>query len=202
MKRYILIILILAVVQNLYSENLNIKKCYSESYKFEKNQNYKDSIRVLLPIYKKYPKGYTIILRLAWLSYLNKKYSDAIKYYKKANKISIYSLEPKLGLTLVYLHIEKYIKVEEICGIILKTDYYNYYANLRLIYSLNYQKKYKDSYKIIIKMLTIYPTNVKLLVELGKNYYAQKQFEKAFKTFYDVLILDPVNVTAKSYLFK
>jgi len=50
-------------------------------------------------------------------------------------------------------------------------------------------------------MLSLYPTSVLFLVELGKIYYV-KDKAKAKKIFEDVLILDPNNIIAKEYLNK
>jgi tetratricopeptide (TPR) repeat protein len=53
-----------------------IKKAYEQSYLYEKIGDYKNAIRVLIPVYEAYPSGYTVNLRLGWLYYLLGKYKD------------------------------------------------------------------------------------------------------------------------------
>ncbi len=40
--------------------------------------DYKDAISVFIPLYEKYPRGYTVNLRLGYLFFLNKNYENAI----------------------------------------------------------------------------------------------------------------------------
>ena len=75
------IILLFSITLMLFG--LDIKKAYYDSYNYEKMGDYKDAIKVLIPIYNKYPNGYTLNLRLGWLFYLSKKYQNALDHYKK-----------------------------------------------------------------------------------------------------------------------
>jgi tetratricopeptide (TPR) repeat protein len=179
-----------------------IDSIYKESYKYEKMANYKDAIKVLMPLYKKYPNGYTLNLRLGYLFSMNKDYKTAINYYKKASLILPNSFEPQLGLMKIYLLMHKYQKVTQIGFSILKFDYYNYYTNLYIINSLIAQRKYDDALKFVNKILNIYPTDVTYLTKLAQIYeiknpaYAKKIYEDS------ILILDPNNIQAKRYLNK
>jgi len=179
-----------------------VTKAYLNSYNYEKIGDYKDAIKVLIPVYKKYPKGYTLNLRLGYLFFMNKKYQNSINYYNKASLSLPYSVEPKLGMMKVYLTIGQYEKVIEIGYSILKTDFYNYYANLYTLQALRIVKKYDDATILANKMLTLYPTDVIYLVNLAKIYeitnpaYAKKLYKDS------ILILDPNNIAAKIYLGK
>jgi tetratricopeptide (TPR) repeat protein len=179
-----------------------INNAYKNSYNYEKTGNYKDAIKALIPIYKKYPTGYTLNLRLGYLFYMNKNYKNAISYYKKASLILPNSFETKLGLMRVYLAIGDNQNVTNIGYSILKIDLYNYYANLYVIDSLINQKKYDDALNLINKMLAIYPTNIAYLTKLAKIYEV-KNPAYAKKIYLDsILILDPNNIAAKIYLNK
>jgi len=193
---------ILFLLLAIFSFGNEIKTAYLNSYNYEKIADYKDAIKVLIPIVKKYPNGYTLNMRLGYLFYLNKNYKNAINYYKKASLILPNSFEPRLGIMKVYLAIGKNQKVTEIGYSILKRDYFNYYANLYVIKALMNQKKYNDALRLVNKILTIYPTDVTYLVKLAKIYeiknraYAKKIYKDS------ILILDPNNVNAKIYLNK
>ncbi len=178
----------------------DIKNAYYKSYKYEVAGDYKDAIRSLMIIYNNYPNGYTVNLRLGWLYYLNKNYSNSIFHYKKAIKVVPYSVEAKLGLTLPLLAQGKYSSVEKLCYQILNQDFYNYYGNLKLVYVLRKQKKYDLAEKVINKMLYLYPTDTNFLLELGILKFEKREFNNAKRILNDVLILDPENLKAKHYL--
>ena len=200
-KVFFLIFLSFIFFTKVFALSINeIKNAYYNSYKYEIAGDYKDAIRSLMVVYKSYPNGYTVNLRLGWLYYLDRKYSNSIYHYKKAVKVMPYSVEAKLGLTLPLLAQGKFNSVEKICYQILNQDFYNYYANLRLVYVLRMQKKYDLAEKIVNKMLYIYPTDTKFLLELGILNYEKKNYNSAKKIFNDVLILDPENIKAKEYL--
>jgi tetratricopeptide (TPR) repeat protein len=194
MKKLIILLLV------IFSFADDIKNAYFDSYNYEKIGDYKDAIKVLIPIYKKYPKGYTLNLRLAYLFFLDKKYQNAIKYYQQASLSLPYSLEPKLGMMRIYLSIGEYQKAVEIGYSILKIDFYNYYGNLYTLQALKGLKRYDDAIAVANKILTIYPTDITYLVNLAKIYeitnpeYAKKIYKES------VLILDPNNIAAKLYL--
>ena len=186
---------------NINDSNLtkfqDIKNGYFKSYDYEQMGKYDEAIKVLLPIYNLYPKGYTLNLRIGWLFSMNKKYSDALKYYKKASLINKYAVDPKLGIINIYLEIGKYKEAELVSQEILKVDYYNFYANLYIVRSLIKQKKYSIATNIINKMLYLYPTNVTFLEQLAIIYKntKSKYLDKLYK---DILILDPNNVFVRS----
>ena len=193
------LLIFLAVCLFAFS-NKEIKEIYYKSYNYEKMGDYKDAIKVLIPLYNKYSNSYTVNLRLGWLFYLNKNYSNSIKHYEKASLILPYSIEPKLGLMRDYLAMQNFKEALKIGNNILREDFYNYYGNYYEILALKGIKDYKNALKIADKMLSLYPTSVLFLNALGEIYYLQNKKDLAKKIFENVLILDPNNVVAKSYL--
>jgi len=183
----------------LFSEQMTdtVKKDYFKSYDYEQMGKYKEAIKVLSPLYSKYPKGYTLNLRLGWLFSLQKRYSDAVKYYKKATLANMYALDPKLGMISVYLETQKFKEAEIVAQELIKIDYYNYYANLYIIKALIAQKKFDVATKMVNKMLALYPTDIKYLEQLATIYQYQKSKYLA-KLYEDILILDPNNILVRS----
>lgn len=190
--KYLLILLVLKSL--LFSSDFeDVKLQYFKSYDYEYMQRYSEAIKVLAPLYKKYPTGYTLNLRFGWLFFLDKKYNDAIKHYKQASLISPFALDPRLGLIRVYLDTYDFDKAQIISYELLKIDYYNYYANLYAIKTLIAQKKYDIAIVMINKMLSLYPTDVKYLEQLAIVYKATDS-KYLRKTYEDILILDPNNI--------
>ncbi len=196
-----ILFLFLLSISSLFgsSEFEKIKTQYFKSYDYEQMQKYSEAIKVLTPLYNKYPKGYTLNLRFGWLFYLDKKYKDASKYYKQASLVNPYALDPRIGLIRVYLDTYSFEDAEQVAYELLKIDFYNYYANLYIIQALTAQKKYDISVEIVRKMLALYPTDISYLEQLAIIYKLTNN--KYLQTVYeDILVLDPNNVLVRSDL--
>jgi tetratricopeptide (TPR) repeat protein len=197
--KIVLIFFLFLGLSSASDEFEDIKNGYFKSYDYEQMQKYSEAIKVLAPLYKKYPNGYTLNLRFGWLFYLKRSYNDSIKYYKIASLQNPYALDPKLGLIQVYLRTNSYHEAEITAYELLKVDYYNYYANLYVIKALIAQKKYNIATDIIKKMLALYPTDIAYLEQLAivykitNNSYLEKLYE-------NILILDPNNVLVRTDL--
>jgi len=196
-KLLLIFLLTLSLLKS--SDFQDIKQAYFKSYDYEQMGRYGEAIKVLTPLIAKYPKGYTLNLRFGWLFYLNKNYNNSIMYYKKASLLSPYALDPRLGLTRVYLDTYSFKKAQVVAYEILKIDYYNYYANIYAIQSLIAQKKYYIAKEITNKMIALYPTDVSFL-ELLAVIYKDTNNKLLKKLYGDILILDPNNVLARSNL--
>ena len=201
LRVFVLLLLIFSSIA--YSMDYEeIKSSYSRSYFYEKSGDYEDAIKALMPVYKSFPNGYTVNLRLGWLYYLVKKYANSEFHYKKALQAVPSSVEAMLGLTLPYIAQGKWSDTEALCYRILRIDYYNYYGNLRLSYVLRMEGKHSIAEAVDRKMLSFYPADVNFLLELALSLYHQGKIAYAKSLFQDVLILEPENPLAKEYLKK
>ncbi len=206
LKKYYYILFSLALLFNagsLFAKELSgeqISQAYYKSYNYEKSGNYKDAIKALQLVYSEYSKAYGVNNRLGYLYRLNAQFKNAETHYKQAATALPDALTPKLGLMYVYLQAKKYDEANKIGYQILSIDYYNYYGNLRLAYVLRQIEQPDLAEKILIKMLTRYPSDVTYLTELGLLKYQQENFVRATAIMQEVLILDPENVDARSVL--
>ncbi|MBN1968519.1 MAG: hypothetical protein JXR48_07795 [Candidatus Delongbacteria bacterium] len=201
MKTYIIIILTL--IFSLMADEMSndaIKSCYSESYKFEKAQNYTEAIRAMMDVYNSYPNTYTVNYRLGWLFYLNGNYANAKKHLNASLLVNPSSVEVMNTIALVYAAQEEWLALEELTLQVMKIDYYNHYANYWNVYSLKMQKKYDLGEKAARKMLAIVPASITFLSELGEIMYFSEKYEDSYSLFNSVIILDPYNQAAKYYL--
>jgi len=180
---------------------LNISDAYRKSYDYEKMCSCADAVKTLLPVYQKYPNGYTVNLRLGWLFFLNRKYENAIKHYKKAVMAAPSSIEANLGLLKSYFYSGNLENAVRVGNIILKEDVYNYYGNYYTILALEAKKENKEALKLINKMLKLYPTSIIYLQELAKIEKINNP-KKAKQIYKSILILDPNNIEARNYLTK
>ena len=195
------ILLILTISFIMLFANDTIKETYSKSFEYEKMGNYKEAIKILQPLYQKYPKGYTLNLRLGWLFFLSKRYNNALKHYQKASLILPSSFEPRLGICRVYLATQYWEKAKIISYSILKEDPLNYYANLYATQALIKENNFKDAQYIIRKMLIRYPTDISFL-ELKAYIESIIDIKLAINTYNTILTLDPNNVLATIFFKK
>lgn len=180
--------------------NEQISQAYYKSYNYEKAGNYTDAIKALQLVYNEYSKAYGVNNRLGYLYRLNAQYKNAESHYKQAIAALPDAMTPKLGLMYVYLQAQNYDEASKLGYQILNVDFYNYYGNLRLAYVLRMTGKLDLAEKILLKMLTLYPSDVLYLTEFGLLKYQQKDFERTRLVMNSVLILDPENVDARSVL--
>ena len=177
-----------------------IQTSYYKSYTYEKMANDSDASKALSAVYAAYPKSYTVNLRLAYLYFQSGYYANALNHYETAILAIPDAIDPKLGKMWVLMRKEKYEEAASLGYQVLKLDYMNYYANLRLAYILRLQKKYELAEKINLKLLALHPTDVLFLTEYGALQYDMGNLEKAAVIFQDVLILDPENVDSRAFL--
>ena len=198
---YRTLIIFVLILLPLYTY-ANVEDAYKRSYSYEKRQDYENAIKSIMPVYKQYPMGYTVNLRLGWLFYLKKAYANSISHYNKAIQALPVSVPPKLGYTLPLIAQQKWAQAEQVLNQILKSDYYNYLANVRLSYVLRMQGKFELAARVSQKMLTFYPIDTTFLAEFALSKIALGDTEGAKLILNDILILDPENITARSILKK
>jgi tetratricopeptide (TPR) repeat protein len=188
---------------DLFSNELSneeIQNAYYYSYSLEKIQDYYGAAHALLPVFNTYPKGYTVNYRMGWLYYLNGNFADALNYLKTALTIYPASVEVMNCISLVYKARLEWAKVETQNFAIIKIDYFNQTANYWYAYALIMQKKYDIAEKVCRKMLTVFPTSVLFLNELGELLYYKKDFTQALTMFNSSLILQPDDAYATKFI--
>ena len=193
------LLLVISITSQAALTTNEIRDAYKASYQYEKTQNYKDAIKAISIIALHYEKTYTVNLRLGYLYYLNKQYANAIKHYKVAHKALPKSVTPLLGEMSVGIAKASYSDAEQAGFNILKSDLYNYYANLKLAYIFIKQKKLDTAKKLLNKMLSKYPEDVAFLSQYAQIYVAKKDYESASAMYQNILILDPENIAANYY---
>jgi tetratricopeptide (TPR) repeat protein len=132
-----------------------MQKAFSESYKQEAAYKYGEAIAELTPFNNN--DSYELNLRLGWLHYLNKNYSQAQTYYQHAVSLKPYAIEAKLGYVKALAATENWDKVLQQYEEILKIDPQNYTANYWSGVIYYNRKKYETASKIFEKLINLYP---------------------------------------------
>ncbi len=169
-----------------------------KSYEFEKANNYTAAISELNKIYE--AGDYFINIRLGWLNYLTKQYSESIKFYEKAIVLKPYAIEAKFGKIKPLSAIEDWEKVKQQYLQILKIDPQNTVVNywLGLIYYNS--KDYSNAVKLFEKVVNLYPLDYDSVVMLAWTKFNLGKLVEAKILFNQALVLRPNDSTAKSGL--
>jgi tetratricopeptide (TPR) repeat protein len=143
---------------------------------------------------------YIANLRAGWLAYLNAKYSESIRYYKKATRIAPNAVEPLLGLMLPMMASRMWTDAEKIGGQVLKRAPANYLAGSRLAYIYFSQGRYAKAETEYIKVLGNFPSEVEMMLGLGWTYLRQGKKAEARKMFEQALSIRRKNLNARAGL--
>jgi len=177
-----------------------IQKAFNDSYSLEYQKKYTDAILPLNACNKE--NNYEINLRLGWLYYLNKNYSQSQASYQKAIDLKPYSIEAKFGIIKPFSALENWEKVLAQYNDILKIDPQNYTANYWAGVLYYNQKKYEVANKYFEKMVNLYPFDFDAnhmfawsCLNNGRTNDAKTLFQKA-------LLIKPGNISCIEGLSK
>jgi len=161
-----------------------IQAAYIKSYESEKAGTYSVAISDMKSVYN--AKDYTANIRLGWLSYLAKQYTESIRYYNIAISLKPYAIEARFGCVKPLSAIESWERVKENYLKILEIDPQNTIANYWLGVMYYNAKDYANGQKLFEKVANLYPldydSTIMLAwckVNLGKQTEARYLFNQA-----------------------
>lgn len=175
-----------------------IQAAFAKSYESEQAGKYTTAINDLKPIYK--ADVYFVNIRLGWLYYLAKQYSESIKYYNLAIALKPYAIEARFGCVKPLSAIESWENVKNQYVQILKIDPQNTVANywLGVIY---YNKKgYSTAEKLFEKVVNLYPLDYDSIIMLAWTKLNLAKSADARVLFYQALVIRPNDSSALSGL--
>ncbi len=189
------ILLFFATTMMSQDSQTNVK-AFNSSINKEKNGDYKAAIDELLKVYDDNKTNYLFNLRLGWLYYSKKDYSNSKKYYSTAEKINTSAVEAKLGLVYPLAALNDWDNVKKVYLEILKLDGNNYTANLRLgqIYLNN--SEFQNAKTYLEKVYKLYPGEYEPNLSLGYTYYYIGNNSKAKELLTKALMLSPNDTLA------
>ena len=198
LKRLFFLLTFLSIFQGHSQITNSTKDAFVRSYHEEQLNQIEKSCNTILAVYSE--KSYEINLRLGWLYYLQKKYTQSILYYKKATLLMPKSTEAFWALVLPLTALENWSALNTNYLKILKLDSKNTIANYRVGLHYYYHKKYNTARKYFNVVVNLYPTDFDALHMMAWCNYFLGNFEQAKSYFTRALIVQPANETALSGL--
>ncbi len=199
LKKIILAVIILLSINNLYAQsNTVMQAAFSKSYESETAGNYTTAINDLKAIYSK--DSYIINVRMGWLSYLAKQYTESIKYYDIAIALKPYAIEARFGCVKPLSAIESWEKVKAHYQQILKIDPQNTVANYWLGVIYYNRKDYNNAANLFGKNFNLYPLDYESVIMLAWTKLNLNKPTDAKVLFNQALILRPNDSSALSGL--
>lgn len=190
---------LLFIVANAQNEAA-LQKAFSESYIQEYNKKYGEAIAIIVKVNS--DNSYETNLRLGWLYYNNKNYTQSQTHYQKAASLKPYSVEAKLGLVKPLSALESWDKVLEQYEEILKIDAQNYSANYWAGVIHYNRKKYDAAIKLFEKLVNLYPFDYDANHMLAWSYLNTGRNNDAKVLFNNALLIKPSDASALAGLAK
>lgn len=140
--------------------------------------------------------NYVAQLRLGWLGYCSKDWTESITRYKQAAQLAPFAIEPLLGLMLPQQAAGKNDDAIHTAQTILRQDPNNYTALSRTAWLLYLKRDYKQAAITYRKLVNLYPTDTEMLLGLGFSLKFAGDRKEAAQHFNTVLLLSPNNSRA------
>ena len=199
LKRISLAITLTVLFGYLMAQNTAATQAtFVKSYESEKSGNYVAAINAMKTIYK--ADSYIVNIRLGWLCYLAKQYTESIKYYEKSISLKPYAIEARFGCVKPLSAIESWEKVKAHYVEILKIDPQNTIANYWLGVIYYNRKDYTNATKLFEKVVNLYPLDYDSVIMLAWSKLNTGKHADAKVLFNHALILRPDDNSALSGL--
>jgi len=199
LKRILLTVTLTFVVCSLTAQSTSvIQATFIKSFESEKSGNYVAAINSMKTIYK--ADSYIVNIRLGWLYYLAKQYTESIKYYDKSIALKPYAIEARFGAVKPLSAIESWDKVKVHYVEILKIDSQNTIANYWLGVIYYNRKDYVNAIKLFEKVVNLYPLDYDSSIMLAWSKLNTGKSSDARVLFNHALILRPNDSSALSGL--
>jgi len=195
LRRNILAIVLLLISISAFPQSMNsLVEAFSKSYEAENAKNYIIAINRLKAGYD--PDNYVINIRLGWLNYLAKQYTESIYYYQKSISLRPYAIEARFGCVKPLSALEEWDKVKKQYIEILTIDPQNTIANYWLGLIYYNRKDFYNAVKLFEKIVNLYPLDYDSVIMLAWSKLNYGKQQEARVLFDQALIIRPNDSSA------
>ncbi|MCU0973960.1 MAG: hypothetical protein MUF80_08415 [Burkholderiales bacterium] len=120
------------------------KDPWAESYRLEALGKYADAQAALEPLWARQPNHEFMVIRSAWLSYLQGRHAEAEKGYLRAYELNPRSLEALLGVMLPQMAQYRWVEAITAGRKVLDESRWNYTAHVRIMICEEAMSRWSD----------------------------------------------------------
>lgn len=199
LKKIALVAIVTFTFTGLMAQSTSvIQAAFSKSYVSEQAGSYITAVNDLKTVYSK--ESYTVNIRMGWLYYLAKQYSESIKYYDIAIALKPYAIEARFGCIKPLSAIENWEKVKSHYIQILKIDQQNTVANYWLGVIYYNIKDYANAANLFGRNINLYPLDYDSIIMLAWTKLRLAKPADANVLFNQALVIRPNDSSALSGL--
>lgn len=178
----------------------SLESAFANSYESEQAGKYMNAIKDLKPIYRS--DAYFVNIRMGWLFYLAKQYTESIRYYNIAISLNPYAIEARFGCIKPLSAVENWESVKAQYVQILKIDPQNTLANYWLGVIYYNRKNYQAAEKLFEKVINLYPLDYDSIIMLAWTKLNLGKTVDAKLLFNHALVIKPNDKSASEGLKK
>jgi tetratricopeptide (TPR) repeat protein len=186
---------LLLITLSAFTQSMDaFQNSFSKSYEAENAKNYTAAISELKAIYDK--DNYVINIRLGWLNYLAKQYTESVSYYEKSIGLRPYAIEARFGCVKPLSALENWSGVKNQYIEILTIDPQNTIANYWLGVIYYNRKDFSYAIKCFEKVVNLYPLDYDSIIMLAWSKLNYSKPSEAKGLFQQALIIRPDDSSA------
>jgi len=199
LRKNTITVLLVLISFSAFSQSMEtLQSIFAKSYEAENAKNYANAISQLKAGYD--PGNYVINIRLGWLNYLAKQYTESIGYYEKSIALKPYAIEARFGCVKPLSALEDWEKVKKQYVEILTIDPQNTVANYWLGVIIYNRKDFNGAAKLFEKIVNLYPLDYDSVIMLAWSKLYSSKPSEAKVLFHQALIIRPNDSSALSGL--
>lgn len=172
---------------------------FRNSYIAESAGNYLQAVKELE---KSGDKSYETQLRLGWLHYMNKNFTQSVVAYKAAIARSGQSIEARLGLIYPLTAQENYDEILNTYLSILKIDSNHTKAHYWVAYTYFYRKDFIKAEEHLQKIIQLFPFDYDANLLLAQTLLSRGKLVEAKLHYQRTLLYNPQNKEIEAVLEK
>jgi len=193
-------ILRMCAVLLVAATSASAQELFKASYELEAKGRYAEAGALMEPLLKKSPPDEFVVLRYAWLAYLEGNLNDSIRTYRRALELNKESLDARLGVTLPLLAEGKYREAALYAKQVLAVSPWNYTAHLRLMACYEGEKRWEELSDEAAGLHRRYPSDATVLLYAARAEARLGHTKKAAGLYRSVLDRRPENIEATKFI--